>query len=137
MYNRIFEYSILGLWLLAAIVIYVQNDFFQEGNVVISRSLEAHEEEIGIKRITILNPNLFQLVLKDGLSKNILGRLECNVSPNCVFQLRELFKKARDPKVVLVHKQGDEVWLLKINFLLDGENTSLEGWLNSNNLVER
>lgn len=136
MQNRIFELIILGLWLCIAIVLHIQTDIAKNGAALISESLKLSEEEIDVKKISILGNNLFEIVLDEGLSlKTVTGRIDCN-KINCTdSDLRELLRNISSPKVVLIQKQN-EVWLLKINFILEGKRISLRGWLASRGLQE-
>jgi hypothetical protein len=132
-----FEFIILGLWLCIAIVLHIQIDIAKNGAPLIAKSLNLIEEEINVRKISILGNNLFQIVLdEDSSLKTIIGRIDCD-QINCEdADLKQLLRKISSPKVVLVHKQ-DEVWLLKINFILEGKRMSLRKWLDSQNLVSK
>jgi len=137
MQNRMFEFIILGLWLCIAIVLHIQIDIAKNGAPLIAKSLNLSEEEINVRKISILGNNLFQIVLdEDSSLKTIIGRIDCD-HINCEdADLKKLLRKISSPKVVLIHKQ-DEVWLLKINFILEGKRMSLRKWLDSQNLVSK
>jgi hypothetical protein len=132
-----FEFIILGLWLCIAIVLHIQIDIAKNGAPLIAKSLTLSEEEISVRKISILGNNLFQIVLdEDSSLKTIIGKIDCD-RINCEdADLKQLLRKISSPKVVLVHKQ-DEVWLLKINFILEGKRMSLRKWLDSQNLVSK
>jgi len=132
MQNRVFDFIILGLWILIAVVLYVQVDLAKNGAPIIAKSLSLSEEEIDIRKISILGDNLFDLVLEDqSSSMSIVGKIDCDAI-NCTdSELRDLFRKATKPKAVLIQKQSNDVWLLKINFTLGNKRTSLGSWLNS------
>ena len=137
MQNRVFEFIILGLWLCIAIVLHIQNDLVKNGASLIANSLSLSEEEVNVRKISILGNNLFGLILDEGDSlKTIVGKIDCDKINCSDSDLKNLFRKIRNPKVVLIQKQN-EIWLLKINFTLEGDKMSLRGWLNSHGLVEK
>jgi len=127
---RLFEFTVLGLWILVAVVLHIQTDLAKNGALVIANSLSLGEEEINIKRISILDNNLFELVLDGKVTDPIIGRIDCENITLTDAELKSLFKRATDPKAVLIQKQNG-VWLLKINLTLDNKRTSLKNWINS------
>lgn len=139
MYNRTFELVILGLWLCVAITVYVQKDLVRGGGVSIAKSLKVSEEELEVKRISILGNNLFELIVEDGSnkSKTIVGKIDCEKILCTDSELISLFRKVNNPTVVLAYRNNDGTWLFKMNFFLENEKTSLRKWLSSRNLVER
>lgn len=139
MYNRIFELFILGLWLCVAITVYVQKDLVRGGGVSIAKSLNVSEEELSVKRISILGNNLFELLVEDNSSKSkaVVGKIDCDKILCTDSELMDLFRKVTNPSVVLVCRNDDGTWLFKINFILENKKISLRKWLSSKNLVER
>jgi len=137
MHNRVFESLILGLWLLVAVVVHVRKDLAYRGSLLIAKSLDVAEEEVKVKRLALLDGNVFDLTLEQPTLKNILVTPDCTIMPGCEAELKKLFRKIRNPKVVLVHKQDNGVWLVKMSFVLEGQKVYLEDWLASNNLVKK
>lgn len=136
MYNRLLEFILLGIWLCVAVVVYVQNDFAKSGFYTINESLNLSNNEIEIKNINLIDDNLFEITLKNGLCfRTIVGEIEVDsVDPN---EVKRLFNSADNLKAVLIHKQSNDTWLLKINFNLEGKKISLKNWLSDRGLLKK
>jgi hypothetical protein len=129
--NRVFELLILGLWLCIAVVLYIQNDLTSSGRFVIAKGLSSYEDQINVKRISVLDDNLFCISVQNE-DKPIIGKLDSEVPAGYKQKLVKLLRNVESPKIILIQKQKNDVWLIKLNFVLDGKRVSLDNWLSNN-----
>jgi hypothetical protein len=137
--RRILEIIIFGLWLMIAVVLVMDQNFDTNATIPIPEELKVDKNLSGnkynIKRISVLNGDSFDIVLKDQKSTRILGKLNVNATQNAKQEVLELLNHVTNPKVVLESKQIDGKWIVNIYFTQDGKEKTITEWLVSKNLV--
>ena len=137
--RRILEIIIFGLWLMIAVVLVMDQNFDTNATIPIPEELKVDKDLSGnkynIKRISVLNGDSFDIVLKDQKSTRILGKLNVNATQNAKQEVLELLNHVTNPKVVLESKQIDGKWIVNIYFTQDGKEKTITEWLVSKNLV--
>ena len=137
--RRILEIIIFGLWLMIAVVLVMDQNFDTNATIPIPEELKVDKDLSGnkynIKRISVLNGDSFDIVLKDQKSTRILGKLNVNATQNAKQEVLELLNHVTNPKVVLESKQVDGKWIVNIYFTQDGKEKTITEWLVSKNLV--
>ena len=137
--RRILEIIIFGLWLMIAVVLVMDQNFDTNATIPIPEELKVDKNLSGnkynIKRISVLNGDSFDIVLKDQKSTRILGKLNVNATQNAKQEVLELLNHVTNPKVVLESKQVDRKWIVNIYFTQDGKEKTITEWLVSKNLV--
>ena len=137
--RRILEIIIFGLWLMIAVVLVMDQNFDTNATIPIPEELKVDKNLSGnkynIKRISVLNGDSFDIVLKDQKSTRILGKLNVNATQNAKQVVLELLNHVTNPKVVLESKQVDGKWIVNIYFTQDGKEKTITEWLVSKNLV--
>jgi|FreactcultureFD7_1027221.scaffolds.fasta_scaffold02484_4 hypothetical protein len=137
--RRILEIIIFGLWLMIAVVLVMDQNFDTNATIPIPEELKVDKNLSGnkynIKRISVLNGDSFDIVLKDQKSTRILGKLNVNATQNAKQEVLELLNHVTNPKVVLESKQVDGKWIVNIYFTQDGKEKTITEWLVSKNLV--
>lgn len=136
--RRLLELATIGLWLIIAVVLFIQhnsiNDVPLPDKLVVPTLPETEKgKEFIVKKVTVLSGNKFDLVLED--NRRILGNIDVFTTSDAKKRIIDLLNHSMNPKVVLREKQQDGHW--KINFLvtIENEEINLNEWLELNNLV--
>jgi len=134
--SKIIEVTVLGLWLLIAIVLFLRSKTdqtfvppYQNNNLV-----EA-EKKYYIKKITVVDSNSFDISLKDSVVSRIYGCLPVKGTSDAKKKLIEVFNHAQNPKVYLKEKDKEGKWIVDIVMDYNEKEINLVDWMKSNNLV--
>jgi hypothetical protein len=134
--SKIIELTVLGLWLLIAIVLLLRTKSQDEViNPINNNSIVEANKNYEIKKITVFDANTFDITLKDDLLKRISACLSVKSSLDSKKKIIELFNHAQNPVVSLKQKNSDGKWLVEIFLDHDGKKVQMTEWLKNNNLV--
>lgn len=135
--RRIIELVVFGLWLMIALVLYLNH---QSDSPVSDKLLpQIPNTEVGkhyeIKKITVVSGDSFDLVLKDGEDSRILAKLSVSAVDGAKGKVLDVLNHSIKPRVVLREKQPDGRWLIDLFFTNGGKEINLSNWLVINKLV--
>lgn len=104
--KRLFEFLLLGIWLLLAVSVYTKPP----------------SKIYPISSVKIKEPNLFEICVK---GKTFSVTTESNNTPDKL-EIVNLLKKVDSPGVVFLKKQENNVWLVEIFFRINGKKTKFK-----------
>lgn len=140
MYNRrLFELIILGSWLLIAILVTIDYSIKTSESIKLPQnfSLTLHpNNEIEIKKISVLSGNSFDIVLKDKDHSRIIVCFPFIAVKSAKDKVIDVLAEASTPRVILIEQKKDGKWEADIRFFLKEKETSLIEWLKEKELVK-
>ena len=126
----------LGLWLLIAVVLFIRN----QNATVISLPPILNENVISsriydVKKISVIDGNTFDLLLKDDSVSRILAQLPVKGVGESKKKIVELLNHCEKPKVFLKEKEKDGKWIVDMTVQVDSKEINIVDWLKTNNLI--
>ena len=138
--KRIVEIIFLGLWIIIAFSIFVHYNKKYNETLEIPKELKIKNDlEINkiykIKKITVLQGDLFDVSVHDNEKSRLLCKLNLNAVDNSKNSVLNLFNNSFNPRMRLIRKDIDGKWFVEIFLTNNGKDIDLSKWLFEQNLV--
>lgn len=131
--RKILQIVILGLWMTIAWVVVIKPKKSELTKPEIQETSSLSGKTFNVKRIAVKSGHQFDIVLQD--DTKIIGSLNLLSTENSKFAVSDFLHKISLPKVKLKNKKSNGEWQIDFMYTENGEEKSLEDWLNSENLV--
>ena len=140
--KNLIELFVLGLWLIIGLVFFVYQNKSNNTFVPLPDKLNIpsisdskKNKQFSVKKIIVLSGDAFDITLKDKDGTRILCKLSANATEDAKKKVYDLLNDCTNPQVVLLDKQSDGRWIVKLKFNYLQKEVNLPDWLLDNNLA--
>lgn len=139
--SKLIEITVLGVWLLIAVLFFFKNSKSHQKEIVLPDSLNTDTlssvdkgKDFDLRKIVLMEDGRFDLTLKDETSSRILADLTVQMVKGSRGKVLDFLNTVSKPRVVLKERKSDGKWLVDVFVVADGKELNLADWLRENNL---
>lgn len=130
----------LALWIAIAGMLFFninkKNQLLINGDVIVKNGSEYISETYPVHKITVLDSNTFDLVLRDKQENfRILAKLPVKVTVEAKNKTINLLNQINKPEVHILKKDEEGYYLIELHFIQGSNKTNLKDWLQQNNFL--